>query len=106
MAEIRRVIVRVGGVTYVGLDRIDRGHHLRRGPLRVGRCASRSTGVVGMVDVRVRVDARESRLRVRVVMRSVMRVTGHVLRLAGIMCRDFGDSREVGIIRVHRVSLR
>ena len=100
--RLQREAVRKIGATHVWLDGVNGGHDLGRRPLRVRGCASRSTGMVG-VNVMVRGDARESRLRMRVVMGSS--VAGHVLSLIGIVCREFRNSRELGIIRMHRVSL-
>ena len=86
--------------THVGFDRVDGGQELRRRPLRVRGSTVRATGVRV-----VSRDARKgSRMRLRIVMR---RVAVEVLGLIGIRCSNFRNSREsVGIIRVHRVSMR
>lgn len=99
---MRRIEV-VNGTTHVGLDGVNRGQELRGGPLGVRGSAVRATGVVVVV---VGGDARErSIVRLRIVVGGG-RVAVQVLGLIGIRCSDFRDSRKMGIIRVHRVSVR
>lgn len=97
------------GTTHVGLDRVDRGEELRGRPLGVGGGALRATGVVVVVVVVIVVGGnarKRGSVRLRIVVVRWSRVAVQVLGLTGIRCSDFRNSRKMGIIRVHRVSVR